>query len=190
MRGRTIRDETGFTLPEMMVTIVVMITVLFALYNIFDTSIRVFSFGNKKVEAVENARLGLEKMEREIRAAYPYDKAGGNATLLPSGYSTSKITFGNDLNGNRKVDASDEQITYELSGGSPPTLLRSSQPTVEFVKPGGLKFEYLKKDGTIAGSESEVSIVRIKLSVEVPQGSRPPVAQELTTDVALRNRGE
>ncbi len=58
MRGGLLSEEGGFTLPELMVTMVMMLTVLFALYSIFDMSIRVFSFGNHKVEAVENARLG------------------------------------------------------------------------------------------------------------------------------------
>src|SRR5215218_5451234 len=62
---RILRDEGGFTLPELLVTMVMMIVVLFALYSIFDMSIRVFSFGNDKTEAVENARLGMEKMARE-----------------------------------------------------------------------------------------------------------------------------
>ena len=35
----------------------IMIAVMFALYSIFDMSLRVFRFGNDKVEAVENARL-------------------------------------------------------------------------------------------------------------------------------------
>ena len=191
MRGRLRGDEAGFTLPEMLVTILVMIVVLFALYNVFDASLRVFGFGNAKVEAVENARLGLERMQRDIRGAYPYDKAGGNPTLLSS-YSANKITFGNDRNGDRVVNTPGEQITYELSGGSQPVLLRNSEPTVEFVKPSGLTFEYLKADGSPAtsGDEASVSIVRVKLSVEVPRGAQPPVSQELTTDVALRNRGE
>lgn len=122
--------ERGFTLPEMMVTIVIMLTVLFALYSIFDMSMRVFAFGNDKVEATENARLGLEKMEREIRAAYPVDNienkkhvfftAGYSAT--PTRPASNSITFGNDLPAgglppNRKVDAS-EEITYELRSSS------------------------------------------------------------------------
>jgi hypothetical protein len=68
-------------------------------------SIRVFSFGNDKVEATENARLGLEKMEREVRAAYPadkindlehvfFDRANPTVATLPAQRS---ITFGNDL---------------------------------------------------------------------------------------------
>lgn len=125
-RGRVLHEEAGITLVEMMVTIMVMITVLFALYSIFDMSIRVFSFGNDKVEATENARLGMEKMEREIRAAYPVDRiAGRQHVFFAPGFSATaarpgdqNITFGNDLPAggtppNRMVDA-EEEISYEL----------------------------------------------------------------------------
>lgn len=110
MRERFLREQSGFTLPEMLVTMMMMIVVLFALYSIFDMSIRVFKFGNDKVEAVENARLGLEKMEREIRAAYPvkgptgnpryrFFSADGSITSPPAAMPTAaQITFGNELN--------------------------------------------------------------------------------------------
>lgn len=139
MRKRLLAED-GFTLAEMMVTITVMIVVLFALHSIFDMSLRVFSFGNDKVEAVENARLGLEKMEREIRAAYPVDKTAtppkthlffsAGASSTPALPEQRRMTFGNDLpsgatSSNRKVDA-EEEITYELRSGSD---LNDSCPT-------------------------------------------------------------
>ncbi|MDP9439349.1 MAG: hypothetical protein M3P49_11490 [Actinomycetota bacterium] len=124
----------------MMVTIVVMIVVLFALFSVFDMSIRVFSFGNNKVEAVENARLGLEKMEREMRAAYPVNNTdGADADVRPDAshmfFNLSnpsspsapaspydQVTFGNDLNGDKQItcpvsvtDPRCEYITYKLS---------------------------------------------------------------------------
>jgi len=37
-------DERGFTLREALVTMVMMLTVLFAHYSIFDASIRVFTY--------------------------------------------------------------------------------------------------------------------------------------------------
>jgi prepilin-type N-terminal cleavage/methylation domain-containing protein len=43
VRGEFLREEGGFTLPELMVTMVMMLTVLFALYSIFDMSLRVFT---------------------------------------------------------------------------------------------------------------------------------------------------
>ena len=56
VRARFLKEERGFTLTEILVTIIIMIVVFFALYSIFDMSLRVFSFGNNKVEAVESAR--------------------------------------------------------------------------------------------------------------------------------------
>lgn len=191
---RLLSEEGGFTLPEMLVTITIMMTVLFALYSIFDMSIRVFSFGNDKVEAVENARLGLEKMEREIRDAYPRDKAGGNTTLFTS-FTSGSITFGNDTNGDRKVTTPDEEITYRLSGSAPYSLLRANpsddsvpDPVVEFVKTNGLTFQYLDKSGNTTTTESAISRVRIKLEIEIERGNLGTRTQTLTTDVDLRNR--
>ena len=193
---RLLGEEGGFTLPEMLVTIMIMLTVLFALYNIFDMSIRVFSFGNDKVEAVENARLGLEKMEREIRAAYPYDKTDNSAAndylFPPGGFTSNSITFGNDSDGNRKIDSANEQITYTMSGNS---LRRNSLPVVEFVKANGLTFEYLGAKDCTPGtflcpqlSEIDISVVRIKLEIEIDRGNLGKRTQTLTTDVDLRNR--
>ncbi len=111
-RERLVRDERGFTLPEMMVSIMIMIVVFFALHSIFDMSLRVFSFGNNKVEATESARVGLEKMEREIRQAYKMNSAATPPedhlfftttspttpiTVTTSAYTFSQLTFGNDL---------------------------------------------------------------------------------------------
>jgi type II secretory pathway component PulJ len=59
MRRQLIREEGGFTLPAMLVSITLMIVMLFALYSVFDVSIRVFGFGKDKLESTENALLGL-----------------------------------------------------------------------------------------------------------------------------------
>jgi competence protein ComGC len=188
---RLLREEEGFTLSELLVTMMIMIMVLFALYNIFDMSIRVFSFGNDKVEAVENARLGLEKMERELRAAYPINRAGNDSRLITSPISnpSNQSTFGNDLNNNRVANDTGEQITYRLSGGSPPALLRNDQPVIEYVAANGLSFRYLDEDGNETTDESRVARVRITLNIQIDRGSFGTRTQTLTTDVALRNRG-
>lgn len=205
-----LRDESGFTLPEMLVTIMVMIVVLFALYSIFDMGLRVFSFGNDKTEAVENARLGLEKMEREIRAAYPYDAAAGKnyvlldpsaPTLEATSLSANQITFGNDLNGDNKVTcpitSPCEFITYRVSGSTPYTLLRVNtatpstspgEPVVEYVDgSAGLTFTYFKPDdsGSLITTTvpSDVKVVRVRLQI-----NKNGRTQTLTTEMTLRNR--
>lgn len=179
--NRLAREEGGFTLVEVLVTMMMMILVMFALYSIFDMSIRVFSFGNDKVEATENARIGLSKMEREIRAAYPFDRTTTPPKLLDASTGANQIAFFLDLNGNHVADA-DEKIVYQLSSG---TLTRTKgsglpQPAVEYVS--GLEFGYQNRFGATV-SYTSAEIVNIKLTV-----NKDGRTQELQTDVSLRNR--
>jgi prepilin-type N-terminal cleavage/methylation domain-containing protein len=80
IRERLLREERGFTLPEMMVTMVIMIVMLFALYSVFDMSLRVFAFGNNKTEAMESARLGrpltLSRLRRGRRWRWRARRSG------------------------------------------------------------------------------------------------------------------
>lgn len=205
MRHKVLRDESGFTLIEVLVAMMMMITVMFALYSIFDMSLRVFSFGNDRIEAVENARLGMERMEREIRAAYPVDKISdpplehlffspGNPAV-PVAPGTDTITFGNDLpHGgsppNRRIldlvtNAADsgEEITYTVSGS---TLTRNGRPVVENVATNGLTFTYLTSglQPATTADGTDIGVVRIKLEINV-EGR----VQSLTTDIDLKNEG-
>jgi type II secretory pathway component PulJ len=135
-----LREESGFTLTEILVTSIMMVMVLSAIYSVSDMTLRVFSVGNDKVEAVESARVGMEKMEREIRAAYPVDSldsdylffnANGAASdppqLMPT-QNGSQITFGNNLGApvgdpggaDEVIICGDpcEYITYKLTEGT------------------------------------------------------------------------
>jgi type II secretory pathway component PulJ len=219
LNKRLLREEGGFTLVEIMITILIMIIVLFALYSMFDMSVKLYSFGNSKAEAMENARLGMEKMERELRQAYAFDKgkpttSGGPDTRLFDTWTATQITFGNDLDGNMKsgstagecpnINGDCELISYSLDGGS---LMRTSgdppgpQPVVENVEdiddpPDGeaLRFTYFERDGTTevlpGGNEALIGMVRIEVEVRVDSMGPQDGTQTLTTDVALRNRGD
>jgi type II secretory pathway component PulJ len=190
--GRFLREESGFTLTEMMVTTVICIVVLFALYSIFDMSIKVFVVGNNKAEAMENARLGLEKMEREIRQAYAYNR-GADDTHLFDTMEATEIEFGNDLDGNRIIECSPppdcEIISYSLDGE---TLMRTSggdpQPVIEHVD--DLEFTYFEADRTTeTANEPDVALVRIDVGIAVGNpATNNEATQELTTEVDLRNR--
>ena len=212
-KERFLEEEDGFTLVEALVTMMMMVLVMFALYSIFDMSVKVFSLGGDKIEAVENARQGLEKMEREIRAAYPYPSSETTTeNTLFENWEANKITFVNKLTGDGQIlcptPSSDpspecEVITYSVykpSGGNTYALGRANsnggirRPLVEFVNhtdssSTGLSFKYFAKNGNEVmpdGEESEIARVRIKLETKVP--GDPPRTQVLTTEVDLRNR--
>ncbi len=223
MKGRflkVLREEGGFTLPEVLVTMVIMLVVMFALYNIFDMSIRVFAFGNDKTEAVENARLGLEKMEREIRAAHPGDRsdparrylffsARGATSNPPEAMpSATEITFGNELGrtGDGRITCGNpcEYITYRLASTAnsaractdttaPYTLRRVDANNS--ANSGDPVVEFVRPGGlTFTYFKSDGTVPRRESEI-----SRVLVRLQidvdgrtpsLTTDINLRNRAE
>lgn len=197
-------EEAGFTLVEVLVSATMMFAVLFALYGIFDTSVRAFGYGGDKIEAVGDARLALSRMEREIRGAYPYDPTSDppkrylllnplNPTT-PAVPTATRIAFGNETGGDRRIGTS-EVIGYYLNGHD---LKRSKggsvQTLVDSVATDGLRFipcgsaDDCPPEPAIT-DEAEVRIVRIELAVEVERRGEDPARQTLSTDVYLRNRG-
>jgi type II secretory pathway component PulJ len=195
--------EAGFTLVEMMVAATMMFAVLFALYAVFDVSVRAFGYGGDRMEAVGNARLALGRMEREIRAAYPYDLTTDppkrylfldplNPTR-PAAPTATRLAFGNETDGDQKIGPS-EVVGYYQSGHD---LKRSKggsvQTLVDSVATNGLRFtpctspEDCPPAVTIT-DEAEVRLVRVELAIEVERRGEDPARQTLATDVYLRNR--
>jgi type II secretory pathway component PulJ len=193
--------QEGFTLPEALVAMVMTAAVLLALYAVFDAGVRVFGAARGNAEAAQAARLGLARMEREIRAAYPRDRAGGDATLLAN-FGEERLDFGNDLNnGNRKtfdpatgLAEPGEGISYTLDTRGAP--LRNGRLLIESAGDidgdgRALTFEYFDANGdpVVTGDEADVSLVRVELEVsgDTAAGGEP-AERVLRTAVALRNR--
>jgi competence protein ComGC len=178
VKERFLRGERGFTLVEMLVTLVIWIMVLFALYGIFDMSVRVFSFGNNKVEAADSARAGLDKMVQEIRQAYPYNPGAATPdTHLFDIWNPTEIRFGNDLDGNGVIQCPNTgtppqcdkigYVVYDAGSGhyalgrdntstGTTNTVANLQPVVDhvdYVSPTdtGLSFTYCKSGDTVSG---------------------------------------
>jgi type II secretory pathway component PulJ len=198
------REEAGFSLVEVLVSAMMMFGVLFALYAIFDVSVRAFGYGGDRLDALESARLALGRMEREIRAAYPYDLTSNppkrylflnpSDPTRPAVPTATRIAFGNETGGDRRINAS-EVIGYYLSGHD---LKRSKgnsvQTLVDSVSADGLRFTPCRSPDDCPPAlaitdEAEVRLLRIELTVEVRRRGQDPARQTLATDVYLRNRG-
>ena len=214
--GRFLKDERGFTLSEMLVTIMIMTVVLAGLSSMFHMSIRVFSYGNNKVEAVESARVGLEKMEREIRQAHTIDTATGQMFYT---WSPTQIRFGIDLDGDGTIECLNGDTppqcekfgyqVYENPVGSGNFILgrdNSSDSATNALGPPNLRpvaeqvqsltFTYYDHTGDEvlpAGdpdgdTEANIDRVLVRLVVSVDKGLSNPGTQTLTTVIDLRNR--
>lgn len=204
MVNRAGSGEAGFTLVEVLVAATMMFAVLFALYAVFDVSVRAFGYGGDRVQAVGDARLAMDRMEREIRAAYPYDLTTDPPRRYlfldpldptkPAVPTATRIAFGNETEGDRKIGAS-EVVGYYLNGHD---LKRSKggsvQTLLDSVSTDGLRFTPCRTavdcpPAVAITDEAEVRLVRIELAVEVERRGEDPARQKLATDVYLRNRG-
>ncbi len=199
-----LRDERGFTLTEMMTTTMIFLVSLLALFGISDMSLKVFSYGNNKVEAVENARVGMEKMEREIRQAY----APSGAQMFDT-WTSTQIRFGNDLDGNGVIACPNstgrcEKIGYRLNGttlgrdntsAGTTNTVANLQPVAEHVQ--SLTFTYYDRNGNVVvpgvdpdgvDNERHIDRVLVSIGISVNEGVGRSGTQTLTSVVDLRNR--
>ena len=184
-----------------------------ALFSVFDMSLTIFSYGNNKVEAAENARVGLEKMEREIRQAHAINTATGQ---MFDTWASTQIRFGNDLDGNGVIACPNtssptkcEKIGYQVyedpAGSGNFTLGRDNsstgatntvanlRPVAERVQ--SLTFTYYDSTGDEVvpadpdgDTEEDIDRVLVSLDISVDQGLGNPATQTLTTVIDLRNR--
>lgn len=206
MRGSAnVRDEGGFTLIEALVTMVMMLVVFFALHSVFEAGVRAVSIGRDETEVVGRARLGMERMERDLRAASPYggnERAGDRHLFFdyetpsePGMPADDEIAFGNDLDGEcglrktgeggvcRSVAERREIVSYYV-GGSGALIRRNNNqrsPLVDDVS--GLRFAYFDADGNPATTEDEIRRVDLSLTVAVGDAE-----QTLTSSVVPRSR--
>ena len=68
---RSQRDESGFTVPELAVVMLVFGLVSVMIFNFFDQSVRITNSATNNVQAERDAQLALRQMTQDIRAAKP-----------------------------------------------------------------------------------------------------------------------
>lgn len=72
------RDETGFTLIEQLVTMVVLVVVLGAVLALFETTAKIAPRDQERAHSIRDAQVGLDRMGRELRQAYAVNAATPN----------------------------------------------------------------------------------------------------------------
>lgn len=80
------KNGAGFTIVELLIVVAVMALLTAALSPLFRTSYQAWRVGDRRAEVIQNARLGMDKISRELKQAKKI--TGVSADSVSQGYIT------------------------------------------------------------------------------------------------------
>ena len=99
--------QAGFTFIETLVATSIFLVVLFGVYAVYDASERNYATGTRKWDVQSQARVGLERLGREIRAAgYAFPTKVADPVVIAT---NDTFSFHADLDG-----TGPKYVTYSL----------------------------------------------------------------------------
>jgi prepilin-type N-terminal cleavage/methylation domain-containing protein len=85
-------DERGFTLPELLVTMAILLIVVGALASVLVSATNTEMDANRRFQAQGQARAALDEMRREVHCASAITQDNSTATAMSPGTSYSAFT--------------------------------------------------------------------------------------------------
>jgi type IV pilus assembly protein PilW len=180
----SIRSEQGFTLVELLVTIVVASVVLAGIFSTFYSQHTSYLNQEQIVSMQQNLRVAMYLMERDIRMA-GYDPNGDSGAGILTANATS-IRIAQDLTNNAGTEIPDgdvgdpgENITYLLQdadGDGDMDLVRIDhngvgvQMIAEDID--ALNFVYLNQNGVVTTMPGDIRSVQISVLARTGQPNR------------------
>ena len=193
----------GFTLVELMVSMVIAVIVLAALSQMFIQYNRLYTLENARATLQQEMRAAMDVMTRDIRMAAADSEDSKDFKIKTS--QLIRFRFGADMNGNGILDtgaaatAGCEMISYRFSvANNKIDLICNENMAGQDVQPligdteiqvTGLTFQYLNNQNQPESINTEISGVVITMVAEIPAGRAGIQSRSLSAFVTLRNAG-
>lgn len=161
------RLQSGFTLVEMLVALLLVSTVMTIIFSTFNSMNRSFSVHEDIGEMQRNMRGAILLLGSELQMA-GYDPSG-DADARVVAATASSIQFTADLDGDGDISAAtsdDEDITYALfTDGGIQKLGRTNLSGNEEIAAhiDNLNLVFLDKDGAVTATLSDIRTVQISI---------------------------
>jgi Tfp pilus assembly protein PilW len=110
--GHVAIAEDGFTLVELLVTMVAGVVVLIALFTVFDVTVRQTSSVVSRVDATQRARPVLEGIENDLHSSC----VGGSATPIRAGSDATHLTYISQYSSAATVLPVQHTVTFTPNG--------------------------------------------------------------------------
>ena len=210
-RAGALRDERGFTLAEMLVVCALLGTVMAGVLSLVMVGQQSATATANKVDALANARMGIDRLIEEIREAgyLPQGPQCPTAPTTPcppynyafsaiSAQTATALTVQNDWNADNVIQAAavtdpisgatrGEQVVYSFASGQ----LRRQEIGVDGaalpVAAGiiSLTYTFLDQNNAVTATAANIRTVTITLTTQQSAG-QPQVT--MVHRVRLRNR--
>lgn len=182
---RTCGSDSGFTLTELLVSMVLAGVVMAGLYSAYLTQQRAYETTENVTRIQQNLRSAMYFLERDLRMAGfdPEDAGVFGFTDVNSGIQDS-VRFTLDVDEDGALNGTTEYIAYKLEGNR---LKRD--PGTDVYQPvaldiSGVTFAFYDSSGTTTVNESSIRYVDITIRSE-----RGGHARDLNTRILCRNMG-
>jgi type IV pilus assembly protein PilW len=183
-------NSKGFTLPELLVAMVVTAVITASVYSVYRSQQKSFLVQDQVAEMQQNLRAALHLMEREIRMA-GYDPSGKLSAGIQS-MNSANLRFTQDIHDgvDNDGDVGDpgEDITYLLfdqDGDGDLDLCRSEDggATVQLLAENidALNFVFRDALGAVTSTPSKVRSIQISI---VARANRPDLGYENNSSYA------
>jgi prepilin-type N-terminal cleavage/methylation domain-containing protein len=182
-------DESGFTLSEMLVVLVILGVIVGALTQLFVSAMRTEVDQTKRFQAQQQGRLALDGLRREIHC--------GNSVTGTFPGSSVTITLGSYCPSHTGAVTTDESVTWctlSVSGSSRYALYRANPgqacSAVNCTSNCVKKADYLTTASVFTNLAAAGGGSRAKLSIDLPVDLDPAKVggvYELKDDIVLRN---
>jgi prepilin-type N-terminal cleavage/methylation domain-containing protein len=198
-----VRGETGFTLVELLVSMLLMGLILAAAYGVYRVQARELKVQDYRLEAQEYVRTVVDLMVREIRNAGFDPKGVGCAGVFTADSQT--LHFAYDADPSNSCSGSNQDITYQFSATGCPAgfgnITRNGEVITDCNVPTGtsnFSFTYYPRDSSTAYATPVAAgnlgtIQRVLITVKVQSKYSDPVfggqlTASMTSNADLRNR--
>lgn len=176
---KKIQSEAGFTLIEIIVTLVVVSIIMTSVTPFIKVQVDAYISGLNAKFALQTVRIGMERALSEMRNARSLSSGGGDINTA----NGTKFDFDNE-NG-EKITISYGKFT--ANGNSSMSLLfnvNNDDETPLIYNVSECTFTYLNAAGDETTTKSDIRVIRIAITVEDPDTG---MTHEIANQVAPAN---
>jgi prepilin-type N-terminal cleavage/methylation domain-containing protein len=202
--------EGGFTLPELLVSMAILLIVLTSLTSVLVTASRTEVDANKRFQAQGQARTGLDDFRHEVHCGSAVTDTSGNALTAGTAYNAVTVTLGSNCPTTGFTSATSSLTTYATWCTSASTLragdfalfrvTSTALPRPTCTSAGTVKYmDYLQTArpfclpsttaacGGVLRPATSLPMLHVTFPVNLNGPTSTIASYDLVDDIALRN---